>query len=213
MGPAAAPSLLLADPMSPISHHWREQVFGAPTEYRNLVKGGVPAIEAHSRAGASGLFRETRWNLAEHPVLDWRWRVDEIQKTADIRVRGRDDYAAALVLRFGEESFFPWMSPALVYVWTNDRARSGEVVPSPRTERVRTLVLRGGEAPLGAWLSERRRVGEDFERAFGRPPRGNVTEIGIWSDADQTMEPVLAYFAAIRAGSAAGHGSDPGSGP
>ena len=199
MGPASHGGLLLADPMRPIASHWQERVFGVPTHYRNLVKDGVPAIEARSEGGASGLYRDVAWPLAEHPVLDWRWRVDELQGAADIRQHGRDDYAAALVLRFGGESFFPWMAPTLVYVWTNDRVDLGDIVPSPRTERVRAIVLRSGEAPLGEWLAERRLVADDFERVFGHAPRSDVTEIGIWSDADQTREPVQAYFAAIRA--------------
>jgi hypothetical protein len=194
--------LTLADPSVPLAEHWRQHEFGSKTHYRNLTKDGVPAIEAMTRMGASGLFRKVDWDVASQPILEWRWRVDELQGSADIRVKDLDDHAAALVLRFGGESIFSWMDPVLVYVWTNDRVSADQVVHSPRTDKVRAVVLRSGEADLGRWVAERRDVLADFQRAFGRLPRSPVTRIGIWSDADQTGEAVLAYYAAVRAQSA-----------
>ena len=60
-------------------------------------------------------------------------------------------------------------------------------------------MIRGGAAPLGAWVMERRNVVEDFRRAFGRDPPDRVAVIGLFTDNDQTGEPVDVAYGAIRA--------------
>ena len=49
---------------------------------------------------------------------------------------------------------------------------AGVVLPNAHTRRMRWMVLRGGESPLGAWQAEQRDLRADFLRAFGerRPP-------------------------------------------
>jgi hypothetical protein len=64
---------------------------------------------------------------------------------------------------------------------------------------VRDIVLRSGEDRLGEWLRERRNVVEDFRRAFGRDPPPVAEAIALFTDNDQTGEPVEAYYGAITA--------------
>jgi hypothetical protein len=37
-------------------------------------------------------------------------------------------------------------------------------------------------------------VAADFARAFGRPPPGPVRVVALWTDNDQTREPVEAHY-------------------
>src|SRR3546814_15641674 len=65
---------------------------------------GVAAIRAVGRDSASGLYRDVRYQVAEHPWLAWTWRVDQLQQTADIRIKEREAFAAAIFLIFGRPS-------------------------------------------------------------------------------------------------------------
>jgi len=47
-------------------------------------------------------------------------------------------------------------------------------------------------------VSESRELVEDFERAFGRSPESGVHAVALFTDNDDTAQPVLARYGAIR---------------
>ncbi len=200
---AAAPAfakdpLLVVDPAAPLGESWTHQIFGAATEYNGVVLDGVAAIRAIGRNSASGLYREFRYRVAEHPWIEWSWRVEQLQRTADIRVKAREDYAAAIFLIFGRPSALDRDVPTLAYVWTSARVPEGSVVESPyHPGTTRNIVVRSGEKQLGQWLRERRNVISDFRRAFGREPPETVAVIALFTDNDQTREPVETHYGAV----------------
>ncbi|MGH6933366.1 MAG: DUF3047 domain-containing protein, partial [Dongiaceae bacterium] len=49
------------------------------------------------------------------------------------------------------------------------------------------------------WVSEERDVVDDFRRAYGREPPLEVRVIALFTDNDQTGQPVESYYGAIRA--------------
>lgn len=192
--------LLLADPAAPLAEAWTHQRFGAATEYSGVTLDGVAAIRAIGRRSASGLYRSVRYSIAEHPWIEWSWRVDRLQPSADIRLKATEDYAAALFLIFGRPSMVNRDVPTLVYVWTSARISEGSIVDSPyHPVSTWNIVVRSGEKQLGRWVHERRNVVSDFRRAFGRDPPATVEVIALFTDNDQTGEPVEAYYGAVRA--------------
>src|SRR3546814_20585582 len=104
---------------------------------------GVAAIRAVGRDSASGLYRDVRYQVAEHPWLAWTWRVDQLQQTADIRIKEREDFAAAIFLIFGRPSMFKRDVPPLAYLWTSSKLPDYAIVDSPYHHRtVHSTVLR-----------------------------------------------------------------------
>ena len=88
----------------------------------------------------------------------------------------------------------------LSYVWTNDRLRPETLVISPYyPDTSRSIVIESGEQRLGQWLDERRNIAEDYRRAFGKEPPELVKTIALFTDNDQTGQPVVAYYGALRA--------------
>ena len=79
-------------------------------------------------------------------------------------------------------------------MWDN-RHPIGTSAWNPYSDRVRTVVLRRGQA--GAWHSERRDLAADFRAAFGieAPP---LTGLAAGSDTDQTGETATAWFGDFR---------------
>jgi len=119
-------------------------------------------------------------------------------------LRGETEYrlaVASLFLFFGDPGLLinPNRVPTLRYVWTSARVPVGAVVDSPYVPGiVRNLVVESGEGRLGRWVSERRRIADDFEQAFGRRPTAAVQAIALFTDNDQTGQPVEAYYAGAR---------------
>ena len=160
----------------------------------------MPYIRATGRNGASGLYRDAGYRAREHPWLEWIWRVDRVQPSADIRAVAADDYAAALFVLFDRPSALRAEPRALAYVWTNARVAAGETVASPRhPESMRSIVLESGERKLGDRVRERRNVVDDYRAAFGEEPPEFVEVIALWTDSDQTGEAVEAYYGPIQA--------------
>lgn len=194
---AGAP-VVLADPTERLAESWQQRDFGAATEFTQVTLDGIAAIRAIGHSSASGLYRTVGLGLAEHPVLQWQWRVDRMQASADLRVRDAEDFAAAIFLIFGDPETVD--SRSLVYVWTNGRLAPETIVFSPRhPEQVRSIVVESGTRQLGQWLREERDVRADFRRAFGRDAPDTLQVVALFTDNDQTGEPVEAYYGAIRA--------------
>jgi len=97
---AAGAPLVLVDPAAPLAETWQHRVFGRATEYHRVEVDGRAAIQALGRDSASGLYRRVAGRVAERPWLESAWRVEHLQPSADIRVKAREDFAAAIFLLF-----------------------------------------------------------------------------------------------------------------
>ena len=152
-------------------------------------------IHAEGANSASGLYHlQPRACFQNYPIISWSWRVDIMQKAADIRIKSREDFAASLHFVFGEPGMFS-RPKVLAYAWTATDVPKGTVIKSPRVpENFRTLILRTDKAPLKTWREQRRNVVKDFEKAYGARPEGRLTALGVFTDNDQTREPVESRY-------------------
>jgi len=180
-----------------IQQRWQEFVLRGRTDYSVMVLDQRLVVRAQGRNSASGLLREVEVDVEECPELVWSWRVDRLQPAADIRVKAKEDVAASIFLLFGDPGMLvlPDPVPTLRYVWTNDKVAQETVVDSPYLPGVvRSLVVRSGDRHLGEWLIEQRNVYDDFFKAFGHAPEEDLYAVALFTDNDQTRQPVRAYY-------------------
>ena len=183
------------------------------TEYSLVEDNGVVAVKAVSRASASGLVRKVDIDPMQYPVVEWRWKVDNVLKKGDVTRKDGDDYPARLYITFRYDSskvgFFERAKyeairfahgeypplGAVNYIWES-KSPVGTVVPNPYTGRVRMFVLQSGDAKAGTWVKESRNLVEDYRKAFGAdPPR--ISGVAVMTDTDNTGESAVAYFGDI----------------
>jgi len=184
-----------------IQDAWQHVVLNRATDYRLAARDGKLFIKATGRRSASGLARRVAPDLKACPWLEWTWRVDRMQESADLGNREREDMAASLFLMFGDPGFLsdPEPVPTMRYVWTNKRAGADQVIDSPYMPGVvRSIVVQSGTARMGEWVTERRHLLSDFAAAFGEAPAEGVHVIVLFTDNDQTGEPVEAGYASAR---------------
>jgi hypothetical protein len=183
-----------------IQDEWQPIRIRGETEYRVTAGAGRIAIRAIGQNSASGLLRRVQINPVNCPQIQWSWRVDRLQETADIGARDKEDVAASIFLIFGDPGLLPSPKPvpSLRYVWTNRRVDVEALVDSPYLPGiVKSVVVRSGSAQ--EWFVESRNILADFERAFGYVPKADIEAIALFTDNDQTKEPVLAYYEWARA--------------
>lgn len=71
----------------------------------------------------------------------------------------------------------------------------GSVVNSPRApNNFSTIVLDNQDSPLMNWLEYKRNIIKDYELAYGENPAKTLYTIGVFTDNDQTQEPVKASY-------------------
>lgn len=183
------------------------------TSYSLGEQAGLAAVRAEAASSVSMLRQPLRVEPQEIGHLAFSWNVPALIDGADVGLRQSDDSPARLVLAFdGDRSTFsaknamlselahamtgePMPYATLMYVWCNTRP-VGTVVHSPRTDRIRKLVVASGPQQLNQWLHFRRDVRADFELAFGEAP-GALLTIALMTDSDNTRSNALAWYGGI----------------
>lgn len=184
-------------------------------------------LRAESRNGASGLITRERIDLETYPILEWRWKVHDLPRDADIANDVGDDAAARIYVTFDYDDLgvvdriklaifrrvgFPDApSRALNYLWaTNHERRSA--LASAYTDQIMMIPVRSGSRHQGEWVRERRNVLEDYREVFGEDPPA-VNGIALMTDADNTGGTARASYGDIlfrtKSGSSAGVQSVP----
>ena len=183
------------------------------TEYSLVEEDGTVAVKAVSRGSASGLVRAVDIDPMRYPVIEWRWKVENVLKKGDVTRKEGDDYPARLYITFKYDSskvgFFerakyeairlargeyPPMG-AITYIWES-RSPVGTLLPNPYTDRAMMIVLQSGKEKVGRWIGESRNIAEDYRKAFGGdPPR--ISGVALMTDTDNTGESAIAYFGDI----------------
>lgn len=200
----------------PPSTPW--QVFHLPgkaaTVFRPVRHDGRPALEARAEASASLVRTPVHIQGPDLGRLAFSWQVPALIDAADLALRHADDSPVRIVLAFegdrsrwsardamvselaravtGEELPFA----TLMYVWCNQRP-VGTVVASPRTERIRKIVVESGPQRLGRWLDYERDVRADYERAYGEAP-GALVGVALMTDTDNTRASARAWYGPLR---------------
>lgn len=177
-------------------------------------EGAVPVLHVKSLNSVSGAMKRLGGlSTGECPVLRWRWKVSRSVGLAVEDVGDRSDAAARVRVIFGERSAplekhpllkqlfeytgiaLPPLEPAgfgIDYLWGRGHP-PGTVLDDPHSSRRKMMVLEQGDGKAGRWVPERRNLGEDFRRCFGKEPPG-VIAIVLLSDTEDTNEGVEAWF-------------------
>lgn len=189
----------LFDATTILEDDWVHVVFSSETQYRLAILDNRIAIHAVGKQSASGLIRYVAIDPTTCPIVEWSWSVTRMQRSADLTVKALEDVAASVFLLFGDPGmlFDPNPVPTLRYVWTNERQSLESVIDNPYLPGVvKSIVVRRGMIAGHTWMTERRNVIEDFTVAFGYAPTEPIQAVVLFTDNDQTKEPVEAYYGA-----------------
>lgn len=183
------------------------------TSYSAGADAGRPALLARADRSASMLRHPTRIEPDALGQLSFSWRVRNLVEGGDVRERDSDDAPARLALSFsGAEARLPARDlmlfdlaeavsgerppfATLMYVW-DAKTPVGQVVPNPRSDRVRKIVLESGAENLGQWRTYQRDIVADYTRVFGEPP-GALVGIALMTDADNTSSQTTAAYGPV----------------
>ena len=205
-----------AEAGGPYPDSWKPLTFhkiDEHTEYSLVEDDGTVVIKAVSRGSSSGLTREVTIDPKLYPIVEWRWKIENVLQKGDVTTKEGDDYPARLYITFAyDESKIDFLDQvqyelarvlhgqypptgAITYIWES-RSPIGTIVPNPYTDRVKMIVIESGEAKVGQWVAESRNLYEDYRKAFGDNPP-SISGVAVMTDTDNTQESAVAYFGDI----------------
>ena len=180
------------------------------TTYTIQKQEGSNVLVAGSRNSASGLVSKRTFNVAEFPILRWRWKVDHLYAQGNYKLKSGDDYPLRVYVLFAFDpetatigmkvkyalvkALYGRYPPdsTLNYIWAN-RAEETEPVFSPFTDRSIMIPLEHGAQKLGQWVEESVNALEDYKRTFGANPPPQAA-LAIMNDSDNTGESSTSYL-------------------
>lgn len=186
----------------------------AATNYRYDYEEGRDAMLALSTSSSSLLRREFRLSPAELGFVNFSWKVPELLKYCGLAESADDDSPVRIILTFaGDRTKFSVKNAILSeltqvllgeqlpyatlgYLWSAQLPLES-VVMSPRTDRVRSIVVESGRKHLGQWQDYERNIRADYEKAYGEAP-GALLRIAIMTDNDNDCSQVSAWYGPLR---------------
>ena len=195
---------------------WSHRTFPGktPNRYEYARQDGRDAIAVIGNASLSVVRQTLRIEPEQLGSVRFSWKVPALIAEADLARRDKDDAPVRIVLAFeGDRTRFsirdaalselahavtgePLPYATLMYVWCNERA-PGSVIESPRTSRVRKLVVESGTGGLGRWLDYERDIRADYLRVFGEEP-GALIGVALMTDSDNTQSRTRAWYGPVR---------------
>lgn len=195
--PTEAVPVSLFEASDAAEKRWRKVSVWGRSEFRLVAVDDVIAIRAETAGSSGALVRLVDIDPAICPEVEWTWQVEKMPPLADLSSRASEDVAASIFFAFGDPGSLtnPDPVPTLRYAWATETNPVEQVIDSPYFPGViRTLVVRSGDAEVGAWITERRNLNEDFETAFGRPPDSRIEVVAIFTDSDHGTSPAIANY-------------------
>jgi hypothetical protein len=195
---------------------WQPQTFSRierHTDYALVEDEGSVVIKAVSEQSASGLARAISFAPREYPVIQWRWKVNNVLQQGDVTSKAGDDYPARIYITFafdpdraGYLDKLEYQAARLIqgkdvpyraisYIWGSNSA-AGTMIPNAYTDKVMMFVVESGAGKLQQWVTERRNVYEDYQKAFGEEP-AMISGVAIMTDTDNTGESAIAWYGDI----------------
>jgi len=195
---------------------WQPQTFSRikrHTDYFLVEDNGAIVVKAVSDQSASGLAREISITPGEYPVIQWRWKVNNVLQKGDATSKDGDDYPARIYITFAFDpdkagylgrleyeaarlilgKDIPYR--AISYIWGSN-SQAGTMIPNPYTDRVMMFVVESGAGKLQQWVTEKRNVYDDYLKAFGEEP-AMISGVAIMTDTDNTGESAVAWYGDI----------------
>lgn len=202
-GPASEPAQAVSEAVAvSLPQDWsvRELPGKARTHYSMNERDSRPCVQANARSSASLLRRRLHLPVEQLQEVRFEWWIDRFESSHDVDDPDVDDAPASLVLAFdgdvGQLSLRnrmlfelaqavmgePPPYATLMYVW-DAKAAPGTVKVSPRSDRIRKIVIGSGHEKRGGWLSFSRNIAEDYRLAFGEAA-GPLVGAALMTDAD-----------------------------
>lgn len=180
-----------------------------------VIDQGRNVVKLYSKDALTFLEKTVDINLLHHPIVSWRWKVENNLKNIGETTLEGDDHPIRLFFVFEpdeeKQSFWfkvkryfyldrihghPFGGRFTEYLWSSHLV-PGEVINDPGKPWQKLMVADSGKEKLGQWISYQRNLYDDFKRLCNEEPR-RLIFIGILNDTDHTGQEATSYIADLK---------------
>ena len=76
-----------------------------PASYAIERVDGELIVKGESNGEASGLGKSASFTLEDYPIMEWKWKVDEIPEKGNAKKKDGDDYGVRIYITFKFEKY------------------------------------------------------------------------------------------------------------
>lgn len=183
---------------------WQEESFVGNSTYNVVEYDNRTVLKAQSDGSASGLVLKKRIDLLKTPYINWSWLTKNKLPAFDEKSKSGDDYVARVYVVI-DGGWMIWKSQSLSYVWSSNQ-NAGQVWDNAFVgEKVQMISVRGKQAKVDQWYTEKRNVYQDLIDYFGDKgsDKKNQTAyryidvIAIMTDTDNSRSKAESYYSDI----------------
>lgn len=161
-------------------------------------------VRAQSSNSASAMVWQGEFDVYEHPIIRWRWKISNVYSKGNALTKEGDDYPLRIYIMFKYDPEDPNVKKkfkyglgkllygeyppyaSINYIWAN-REHGLKFIPNPYAKEAMMVPLRSGPSLAGQWLTEERNILTDYREAFGTDPPAKAG-LAFMNDSDNTGE-------------------------
>lgn len=145
-----------------------------------------------SNNSSFGLKKELKFEIKDHPYLNWKWKVTRLPEKGDFLKKETDDQAAQIYVVFPR--FPSQVNTEIVgYYWESQAKNKGKEGDSPAWSKSKVIIVEAGPEKLNKWIPEKRNVYEDYKRLFKKEPP-KVGGVSIYTNTQHTQGRAESFF-------------------
>ena len=183
---------------------WQEESFVGNSTYNVVEYNNRLVLKAESDGTASGLVLKKRIDLLKTPYINWSWLTKNKLPAFDEKSKAGDDYVARVYVVI-DGGWMIWKSQSVSYVWSSNQS-PGQVWDNAFVgDKVQMISVRGKQAKVDQWYTEKRNVYQDLIDHFG--DKGSekknqsayryIDVIAIMTDTDNSGSKAESYYSDI----------------
>jgi hypothetical protein len=167
-------------------------------------------LRINTDSSVTGLIYKKIFNPYDFPIINWKWKIDNIFKKGDGEYKMSDDYPIRIFVLFEKKrsdenklrNFFyniiqkkyGYSLPhsSIVYVWES-KIKNEKYIVCPYSKIIRYIPVQMGDKNIKKWIEEEMNIIESYKLAFGELPPKRAT-IALMADSDNVREQSTAYI-------------------
>lgn len=146
---------------------WKLKEKTGEADFKILVENGETVAYFKSVSASFSLEKPLNIDPKRYPYILWKWKVLRLPLGGDVRLKGKNDQAAQLLIAFKGRKI-------ISYIWDTvapEGSVSDESIGWPINLKIKVITVKSGVSDLNKWVSFKRNIVEDYKRLFHEDPQ------------------------------------------
>lgn len=149
-----------------IPRGWKLKEKTGDAEFKILREDSETIAYFRSVSASFSLEKPLNLEPKRYPYISWKWKVLRLPTGGDVRLKGKNDQAAQLLIAFKGRKI-------ISYIWDTvapEGSIHDESIGWPINLKIKVITVKSGASDLNKWVSFKRNIVEDYKKLFGEDP-------------------------------------------